>query len=143
MHRHLFVKEFGEPTLQVIVLGFLTFGVYYFIWIAERRKKLNEIANKEIFDKNFLIYAAICSGLPGIFASLHIRLIMPAILILQIAYSAFMIAISWQMGKWLEEYANTQWGIELRVNTFLLLFFNILYVNYLINKIADMEIKEI
>ena len=36
-----FSQNFGESTIKVIILGVVTFGIYFFIWIAERRKELN------------------------------------------------------------------------------------------------------
>lgn len=47
-----FSQNFGESTIKVIILGVVTFGIYFFIWIAERRKELNTLAEQEIFNNN-------------------------------------------------------------------------------------------
>ncbi len=134
-----FSEEFGESTTKLVALGFLTFGIYYFIWLAERRKPLNRIANREIYDYNLLIYAAICGGLPAVISSLNLTPLIPVIFLLEITYSLLMIIISWKLGKWLEVYARNSWHTDWRANGFLLVIFNIFYVNYLINKVGEFE----
>jgi hypothetical protein len=134
-----FQEEFGESTLRLFLLGFLTFGIYYFIWFADKRRGMNKLANREIYDANLLIYAAICSGLPFVLNSLHIVITAPFILISELVYSIIMLMIAWKVGKWFDEFSKRWWGIDLKVNSILLVIVNIFYLNYLINKAAQME----
>ncbi len=133
-----FKEEFGESTLQLFLLGTLSFGIYYFIWLAERRKPLNELANFDIYDKNLLIFAAIFNGLPALLSSMNNPSLLIFIYLLEIAYSVLIIVITWKIGKWFEGFANRWWGVEIKANGFLLVLFNIFYVNYLFNKACEL-----
>ncbi len=134
-----FCQEFGYSTTMVVLLGMVTFGIYYFIWLAERRKPMNDIAQKEIYDKNMLIFAAVFGGLTSMLAPVNIPGIAILIVWFNIAYSVLMIVMAWKIGVWLENYSLNQWGIKIKASRFLLVIFNIFYVNYLINKIGEYE----
>ncbi len=133
-----FKEEFGDSTTRVVLLGMVTFGIYYFIWLAERRKPMNNLAGKEIYDKNMLIFAAIFGGLTGILAPMKFTGVEILIVWFNIGYSILMIIMAWKIGVWFENYSLAQWGIKLKASRFLLVIFNIFYVNYLINRIVQL-----
>jgi len=134
-----FKEEFGDSTTRVVLLGMVTFGIYYFIWLAERRKPMNRLAEKEIYDKNMLIFAAVFGGLTSILAPMNVAGVEILIVWFNIAYSVLMIVMAWKIGAWLEKYSLYNWGIKLKASRFLLIIFNIFYVNYLINKVASLD----
>jgi hypothetical protein len=133
-----FSQNFGESTIKVIILGVVTFGIYFFIWIAERRKELNTLAEQEIFNNNLLIAAAICSGMSTFLSTIQIALTgnTGSSNMFSLGYSILMIIISWKIGKWFELYCTKEFKIDLKVNKFLLVFFNIFYLNYLFNTLS-------
>ncbi len=137
-----FQKQFGDSTIRVVLLGMFTFGIYYFIWLAERRKPMNELASREIYDHNMLIFAAVFGGLTTMLTSVNIPAVAILIIWFDVAYSVIMVIIAWKIGVWLEEYSKHKWLIELKASRFLLVIFNIFYVNYLINKIAEIDRKQ-
>ncbi len=134
-----FKEEFGDSTTRVVLLGMVTFGIYYFIWLAERRKPMNRLAEKEIYDKNMLIFAAVFGGLTSMLAPISVAGVEILIVWFNIAYSVLIIVMAWKIGVWLEQYSFYQWGIKLKASRFLFVIFNIFYVNYLINKIALLD----
>ncbi len=137
-----FKEEFGDSTTRVVLLGMVTFGIYYFIWLAERRKPMNRLAEKEIYDKNMLIFTAVFGGLTSILAPLNVAGVEILIVWFNVAYSVLMIVMAWKIGVWLEQYSFYQWGIKLKASRFLLVIFNIFYVNYLINRIAELDAQQ-
>jgi hypothetical protein len=135
MNAKEFYNEFSESTIKVIILGAVTYGVYYFIWIAERRRKMNELAGYEIFNYKLLVAAAICSGLSS-FITLTTGFISDPF---QWNYGILIILIIWKIGAWFESYCANEYNIDIKMNKFFLFVGNIFYLNYLINKLNSVE----
>jgi len=139
-----FSENFGESTIKVIILGILTFGIYFFIWLSERRRGWKDLAGKEVFNKNLLIAAAICSGLSSYLSIIQIALYgrVHGTDIFSVSYSILMIVISWKIGNWFELYCAKEFKVDLKVNKILLILFNIFYLNYLFNTLPRRAEKQ-
>lgn len=134
-----FREEFAEDTAKVVLLGMVTLGIYWFIWLSERRKPMNKLSDKEIYNKSLMIYAAISSGISTLLASYNAASMAIFVALFNLIYNVLMIVIAWKIGLWLESFSFSEWKIEVKANRFLLIIFNIFYVNYLINKISDTD----
>ncbi|MEA3512786.1 MAG: hypothetical protein U9R37_04205 [Campylobacterota bacterium] len=62
--------EIGMKTWHLLALGMVSFGIYYIIWLLDRYKVFNEIANTEIISRNFIVYISILMGISGLLSSL-------------------------------------------------------------------------
>lgn len=133
--------KFGEGTLKLILLGIFTFGIYFFIWLAERRKAMDELAGKEVFDVKLMIAAALASGFSTLFtvvsAAMNSHWIDPFSLI----YGILFIVISFKVATFFELYIAKEFKIDVKFNKFLLILFNIMYLNYKINELPKIEEK--
>lgn len=130
-------KEFGESTLKVVILAIISYGIYYFIWIADRRKKLNELAGKEVFNFNLLIAAAVCLGLSFFIAIIRLYSAGDTgySIIFSIAYGILIIIIAWNIASFLELYLSQNYKIDVKLNKVLVVIFNIFYINYYFNNL--------
>lgn len=139
-----FSDTFGESTIKVIILGIVTFGIYFFIWIAERRRELNKLAGQEIFNNNLLIAAAIFSGLSTFLSMVQIAMTGDTSVsdIFSFVYSILIVVIAWKLGKWFELYCAKEFKVDVKVNKFLLIIFNIFYLNYLFNVLSEHAEKQ-
>ncbi len=140
-----FSEIFGDSTIKVIILGLLTAGIYFFIWIAERKRQWDKLAGKEVFNENLLISAAIASGLSTFFSMSQIAGYNDASManIFSFIYSILMVVIAWKIGVWFELYCAKEFKVDIKVNKILLIIFNIFYINYLFNTLPFEAEKEL
>lgn len=136
-------EKFGEKTSIMVILSIFTFGIYYFVWLSERRKEINKIAGAEIINNKMVISAALCAGLSIILQTIILAIDgdFPIDILFNSAYSILIIMIAWNIGRWLELYVAQEYKIDLKVNKILIILFNLLYINYLFNDLTNIEAK--
>ena len=136
-------EKFGEKTSIMVILSIFTFGIYYFVWLSERRKEINKIAGTEIINNKMVIAAALCAGLSIILQTIILTIDgdFPIDIFFNFAYSILIIMIAWNIGRWLELYVAQEYKIDLKVNKILIILFNLLYINYLFNDLTNIEAK--
>lgn len=135
-------NEFGENTGRLILLGIVTFGIYFFIWLVRREKKFDELAGEKVYDPNLMIAAAVCTGLSSAIDRITDSGIVALIGDLaSIAYGVLFVIIAFKIARFLELYIAKTSKIDVHLNRFLLVIFNIFYVNYFFNSLDVVEAK--
>ena len=59
----------NTKTLNLVLLTFVTAGIYAIVWMFINTPKLEKLTSKKIADNTFLIWLAVCVGLGGAFAA--------------------------------------------------------------------------
>ena len=62
--------KIGMEKWHLLALGMISFGIYYIIWLLDRYKAFNEMANSEIISRNFVVSIAILMGVSGLLDSM-------------------------------------------------------------------------
>lgn len=129
--------EFKQPTFVTLLLTMVTFGIYPFIWICRRYKKLNNLIPQKQLST-------------GLVVATGISLLLAVIWCIIVAISAFcfnntnlssssifntvagilMIVISFKMLGQLKAYAKVKYQKDIKYNWLWAILFSIFYVNF-------------
>ena len=95
--------KIGMKTWQVLALGIVTFDIYYIIWLLDRYKIFNEMANNEIISRNFIVSIAILMGISSLLGSLGDPKIASIASLIDFAWSIMLVIMSFKVSKTMEE----------------------------------------
>jgi hypothetical protein len=131
-------------TINLVLLSMVTFGIYNILWLNDNYKIIDKVTKIKTADNNFIIWLATCIGLSGLFfdmADLEFPFFEIIGNILWVAFEVLYIVWAFRAKKALQEYALNNYKIDLKMNTFYVFLFNILYINYCINELAETQPK--
>lgn len=136
----------GESTGMMLLLGSVTMGAYFLIWLLERYKIFNNIAKTTIIERSIIVWIAVLIGVSGLLASMATNINSGGLSLVSslIGLSAFIIYIvmSFRIAKAMDLFYLERFGISLSFNKVYLVIFNFYYINYCINELAEIEQKE-
>lgn len=134
--------KIGMKTLHLVLLAIASGGIYLIVWLVERYKVFNEMADKEIISKDFITTIAILMGISKMLASsLNYNLASLAFFI-NIAVGIMFIVAAFKISKAMEYFYAKNFKLDLKFNTFYLVIFDLFYINYYINELVEIERKE-
>ena len=133
--------EINSKTMNLVLLVTATGGIYLILWLWRNCRIIEKITNCKIADDVFLIWIAVCYGLAKTFIGLSVQLnILGSIL--SIAGGILCMVWSFKAKKAIQEYALNEHKIDLRMNAFYTIIFNVYYINYCINDLPEAKRKQ-
>lgn len=133
-------EKAGIKTFYLILLGALTGGIFYIIWLMERFQVFNEMAGKELLmTKKTITIVAVLMGLSTTCTYYETPFALILCGILEIAWGVMFIIYSFQVAEVLRNYYSENFKIDLKINKILLFFFTIFYLNYKINSLEEIQ----
>ncbi len=142
-----FKNEFGESTWKLIILSFITGGLYNYLWLVARQKSFNRITQKNIVSMNLIIGSFIIFWINiSLYIFLHDVIPKNILEALINSFSLILLILSviiiLRISKGLEEYFFSQFGNVIHFNRFYAILFQVYYINYSINHIGKMNKKK-
>ncbi|MCD6533282.1 MAG: DUF4234 domain-containing protein [Deltaproteobacteria bacterium] len=134
--------EIGQKTINMVLLGLATLGIYYIIWLIERYKVFNKLAGKEVISRNFIIWIAAMMGISSIFSYAGDPSVEAIGSLLDLVWMIMCIIVSFKYSKIMDEYYAKEFKLDLKFNKFYLIIFNIFYINYCVNELEEIEVKQ-
>ena len=135
-------NEIGQKTLNMFLLGWVTLGIYYIIWLVERYKVFNRIAGKEIVSRNYIIWIAALMGISSIFSYAGNPMVELFGSAIDMVWGIMFIITAFKISKAIDEYYTKEFKLDLSFNKFYLVIFNLFYINYCINELEEIEKKQ-
>ncbi len=133
--------EVGMKTLNFVLLGIFTGGIYYFIWITERFSIFNSLGQVDVVSKQFINITAILMGLNILLTSTGaVSLTMIGFLFSMAGWIMF-IVMTFQIMKSIELYYAETFKLDLKFNKAWMVIFHLFYINYCINELREIETK--
>lgn len=134
--------KIGMKTLHLVLLAIASGGIYLIVWLVERYKVFNEMADKEIISKDFIATISILMGISGFLSSLGGDTIALFASLVDIAWGIMFIVMAFKVSKTMEDFYAKKFKLDLKFNKFYLVIFNIFYINYCVNELVEIERKE-
>lgn len=147
-------EKLATPTLHLALLTLATGGVWLLIWLYKHQDTLMQETGQRFSSSVLIIWMAVCFGLGAFLRPysmpqidemnyIHSPVVMIAITgILSIALMVLYIVWAFKARVALQNYALTQFQLELKMNLFYTFAFSIYYVNYCINALPDALAKQ-
>jgi hypothetical protein len=132
----------NTKTLNLVLLTFVTAGIYAIIWMFINTPKLEKLTSKNIADNTFLIWLAVCVGLGGALVGTGEESLDVISGLLTIASWVLYIIWAFRAKSALQEYALTKHKVDLRMNGIYTFFLTIYYINYCINDLPEAQRKQ-
>ena len=125
------------PTIMMILISFLTLGIYPVIWIIKRSADFNNLdpENRPRFNNIWLLIWLVCNIS---YKVLYICMYNPDTHNIpsdNISY-ILLLVISYKMLKKMQIYAKAKYDTDIKINLFAWFFFDVYYVNYVINSFS-------
>lgn len=134
--------QINTKTTNLVLLTIATAGIYPIIWLFNNYKVIDKVTTATATATDtYIIWIAVCIGLGGAFAGTGEEIMDVLSLILTIASSVLYIVWAFRAKKSLQEYALNTHKIDLKMNGFYTLFFNIYYINYCVNDLPEDQRK--
>jgi len=133
--------EVGMKTLNYILLAMFTGGIYHFIWITERFNIFNSLSQSVVISKKIINIAAILIGLNIMLASSGLAGLVLLGTVLNLAGWIVLVMVTFKIIKAMKLYYAENFKVDLKFNKVWMILFNLLYINYCINELKDIEIK--
>lgn len=141
-------EEFGEKTIYFLLLNLVTGGSYSYIWLIERYKIFNELFGKNVVSRKKILYLASLWGMYGLLHTFSLiskggfsYMFSLVGLLICICWIVEMMMLGLKLGKELDIYYVKTFKVDLRINKFYLITFNLFYINYCINELDEIERK--
>lgn len=135
-----------EKTLKMVLLGSVTFGIYYVMWLMERYKGFNRLAGREIVSRNFILGIVVLMGISIIVdlvgTEAGSEFVVGLSALIDLAYGVMCIIIAFRVSKAMEMYFAEHYRADIKFNAVYLVLFNLFYINYTINDWDQMVQKK-
>lgn len=151
-------KEDKIPTTNLVIYSILTLGIFYIAYIWKNFPIIEKNTGKRICERNFLFALLLCFGIGMLIESLGDSYLYSGVFdhkgnfdiyktamahstasifviignLVSVAATIMLIILSFKASEQLTLIAKEK-NIEIKPNKFYLFFFNIFYINYLIN----------
>ncbi|WMN61538.1 hypothetical protein NI389_20855 (plasmid) [Pseudoalteromonas xiamenensis] len=135
-------EQVNTKTTNFVLLSIATAGIYLILWLFKNSKIIASITKKELVDDNYPIYIAVCVGLGGTFQGSGVAAVDAVAGLLSISSAVLYILWAFRAKTALQEYATNEYKIDLRMNGFYTFLFNVYYINYCINDLAEIQSKQ-
>jgi len=138
----LLKKENNLKTFQFLLLSLLTLGLYDYVWIHRMNKLIKQIIGMKVVPNYYFIILLSVTAWGGFFYNSFdinsIFYILGTILMI----ISFMMSVVWanKVKNILIYHCLGQYNINIKTNSFYIIIFNVLYINYIIN--SQGKIKE-
>lgn len=130
-------------TINLVLLSIATFGIYNILWLNDNYKIIDKVTKIKTADSNFIIWLAVCWGLSEFFTGLDEPILDLISIFLALAYIILELVWVFRVKNALQEYAFNNYKIDLNMNVFYAFLFNIFYINYCINELAEMQPEQV
>ena len=134
--------QINTKTINLVLLSIATGGIYLILWLYDNYKIIDKKTKIRTADNTYIIWIAVCAGLSGFFGGTRIETMNVIGWILFIALEVLYIVWAFRAKNALQEYALNEHKIDLRMNGFYTLLFNIYYINYCINDLPEAQRKQ-
>lgn len=134
--------EIGMKTLNFVLLGIFSGGIYYFIWITERFSIFNSFQESEIISKQFINITAILMGLNILLGSTGDASMIMIGSLFSLAGWIMFIVLTFKIIKSMELYYADTFKLDLNFNKAWMVLFHLFYINYCINELKEIEAKK-
>lgn len=132
----------NTKTANLVLLTIATGGIYLILWLNENYKIIDRVTKTKTADHNYIVWVAVCSGLSSVFSSMGEEITAAIGGILAIAYAVLCIVWAFKAKRSLQEYCLNEFKIDLRMNGFYTILFNLYYINYCINDLPEAQRKQ-
>lgn len=134
--------EVGMKTFNFVLLSIFTNGIYDFIWLTERLNLFNSLGQSETITKHMIIVTALTYGLSISLNTLgEVPWLDIVSYLLLFGYFGMLIFMTFRIIKTIDLYYAEHYKLNLQFNKAWMVLFNIFYVNYCINELKDIELK--
>jgi hypothetical protein len=134
--------QISTKTVNLVMLSIATAGIYPILWISENHKIIDKITKTRTADDTYIIWLAVCAGLSTTFGGTGEGSMAMISGILAIALGVLYIVWAFRAKKALQEYALTEYKIDLKMNGFYTFIFNIYYINSCINDLPEAQRRQ-
>lgn len=142
--------QINTKTVNLVLLSLVTAGIYPILWLYRNFRIIDKTIKTKTASDSFVIWIAILLGLSTMFAAAvpemntrHSREMLDLISsVLNLTSGIFYIIWAFRAKKGLQEYALTEYKIDLRMNGFYTFLLNVLYINYCINDMPEVYRKQ-
>ena len=133
-------ETINTTTLKLVLLAIVTGGIYLLLWMYRHCANIEQITKSKIAGETFFIWVAVLCGLGSQFQTIGgDASVIGSILVF--AYSVLVIVWAFKARKALEQCAVSH-KIFLKMGTLYTILFNVLYINYCINKLPEIQWKQ-
>ena len=134
-------EQVNTKTLNLLLLSCVTAGIYPILWLSENYKKIDEITNRKTADKLFFILISVCVGMGYMLTGLGERSLDVLSALFSLGGTVLFVFWSFKAREAIQEYVLTEFKIDLQMNRFYTVIFNIYYINYCINDLVEVQRK--
>ncbi len=139
---HELKDKINTKTLNLVLLTIATAGIYPIIWLYKNYQVIDDVTGSKTASEIYIIWIAVCAGLGGAFSGTGEGILDVVGGILGIASSVLFIVWAFKARTALIKYTLQSHKIDLKMNRFYTLIFNIYYINYCINDLPEIERKQ-
>lgn len=132
--------EVGMKTLNFVLLGIFSGGIYYFIWITERYHIFNSFGSN-ILSKQTINITGILFGINILFLSTAIPSLVLIGSLANFAGWIMFIIMTFKIIRAMELYYAKNFNLDLKFNKIWMVLFHLFYINYCINELKEIEVK--
>ena len=134
--------KINTKTLNMVLLTMATGGIYPILWLYKNYHTIDAGTETTTANDVFIIWIAVCAGLGGTFAGSGDVIFDVIAGILTIASTVLFIIWAFRARTALMEYGLQTFAIDLKMNRFYTVLFNVYYINYCINDLPEVERKQ-
>lgn len=136
-------EQINTKTSLLVFLSIASMGVYPIMWLYHNLRKFDSITKTKTVDDNYFTSMAICLGISYYMQTLvNQEFFIFMGFFLGFIVGVLYIVLAFKMKKNLENYCLNEYKIDLNMNGFYTFLFTILYINYIINEMPDIEKKQ-
>ena len=139
-----FKDQINITTSKLFWLSIATVGIYSLLWLYEKYKIIDRETKRTTASDAYVIWIAACVGFSGVFSSNDFTSDTQSILGGLLSLSAWIMTIIWgfRARRALQEYALAEHRLDLKLNGVLTFLFPILYINYSINNLPEVQRRQ-
>ena len=135
-------NKIDTKTINLVLLVIATAGIYLILWLNDNYKIIDKITKTKTADDVYIIWIAVTLGLSGMFNVPGDQELLLISFMLTIAYLTLCVIWAFRAKKAFENYLLIKYKIDLKMNAFYTVIFNIYYINYCINDLPEIQKKQ-
>jgi hypothetical protein len=132
----------NSKTSTFALLTLATVGLYPLLWLARNSDIIAGLTKHRLVEASYLVWIAVCIGIGHALSVVQDDMAAGGGLLFSVAASALYIVWAFRAKKAIEAYCLDTFHIDLRMNAFYTLMFNVFYVNYCINDLAEVQRRQ-
>ncbi|MGC9421827.1 MULTISPECIES: DUF4234 domain-containing protein [Vibrio] len=135
MKANLLKNKVNTKTLNFVLLSIVTLGIFNIMWLFKNNSVIEDTLEQKILDHRIIIVLAALIGWSSVFSSTPDLEVLGGLL--SIISSIFYIVWAFKAKKALQKMMLNDHKIDYSMNSFYTFFFNIYYINFCINELAE------